>query len=127
MGHGGGGSLKALLKHQGEIPSSKESQLSLHCGHRTRIGITVSSLGSLLPFSSTTINPYTDLPEEILMLSGPWHTITSLSLHSHDWHRTMTQEGKLEASMLSSRRQPERSFLTTTAEGQWAGTRYWAG
>lgn len=48
MGHGGAGSLKAHLKHQGEIPSSKESQLALHCGHRTRMGITVSSLGSLL-------------------------------------------------------------------------------
>lgn len=84
VGHGGGGSLKALLKHQGEIPSSKESQLPLHCGHRTRMGIPVSSLGSLLPFSSTTINPNTALPGEILMLLGPRHTVTSLSLHSHE-------------------------------------------
>lgn len=126
MGHRGGGSLKALLKHQGEIPSSEESQLPLHCSPRTRMGITISSLG----FSyllSTTINPSTDLPGEILMLLGPCHTMTSPSLHSHDWHRTMAREGQLEASMLSSRRQPEHSFLTTTAEGWLAGTRYWPG
>lgn len=49
MGHRGGGSLKALLKHQGEISSSEESQLPLHCSPRTRMGITISSLGSLLP------------------------------------------------------------------------------